>query len=176
MGYFVAIPLQVQNLLYIPFIALIPYYARVFSSYWNVGRLSIRQFLLEKSSQIPNYSWLRMGLGIVEERLLETKGLALPRNRLFHGSSYAIFKELPIDSTLESLAEWVNKPKASTAHSLVEELLKSSKQAKELDMEITPTTTEKMIRLPWREISYLLTAISVSIGILVSLLRSVGIM
>jgi len=127
-GFFVQIQSWVASFLYILLFGLFPYATRAFSSYWNEGRLSIRQFLLEKMSQIPDYSWLRIGLGRVEERLLATKGLAVPGNRLFYASSYAIFKGLPMDSTLESLAEWLNKPEGSDIHSLVEDLLKTSKE------------------------------------------------
>ena len=73
------------------------------------GRLSILQFLEEKDRTSPDFSWLRIGMRRVEDRL-QTFGISIYRNVLLLGCTFALFKDNNHEEDFDRLlllADWV---------------------------------------------------------------------
>ncbi len=136
---------------------------------WKEGKLSILQFMKEKSVSNPNYKWLRKGLDRVSERL-EEFGVSVSPSRLFLGSSYSILQGLSVDYELNSIANWLDqsqkKPMDQTlVFPPISLLLVRAKASEKAGIRTKPTLKERFESLPLPSLYSLLVVIVILLEI-----------
>ncbi len=135
--------------------------------YLTEGRLSILQFLIEKSVPAPWFHWLKNGMETVAA-VFEEFEIFVPLRRLLLGSSYAVLHGEDLDSDMRALADWLaDMPKHGQAGlDSVSKLLNKARESEVEGFTNKPTLIERFERLPLSNVQYLLIIIIVILSII----------
>ncbi len=134
----------------------------------NEARLSILQFLRERNTGDPDYSWLRKGLRRVE-RNLPRFGISIPTDSLFLGCSYRILKGIGVETDLIPISDWVLNPTDRPVSAITRFLL-SAEDARALGMSQPQGFRDSLRKLPW---GHIIVLVAVILGALLELLTSI---